>query len=224
MDSNKIRDWLVSHQEDYASVRERLEAVRNIVFHGRIECAADVLEKAYVNAVMSIRTDLDRHEPAFVAYYRGDASLKEASLQTVYGGQKARWMYNTFSDVDWEVLARAVRSHVRAGRYAELLDTVDDKLTGVAHRKGAFMLAMSGIYEYMCVDSNVARYAGLDESDSGSSLSFTNASEYLDKCQEIHESVGNPYVPPFIVQWAIYDCERGEHARHMVYFNEVFRR
>lgn len=225
MNPQDIQDWLVSHNSDYARVRDRLEAVRNIVLHGRLDAAARVLERAYVNAVLSIRTNLDRHEPAFVGYYSGNMSLKDAALETVYGGNKKNWLRRTFENTDWEMLAIAVRTHVREGRYATLLEAVDDNLVGVSHRKGAFMLAMSGLHEYMCIDSNVARHAGLEDTEQNS-LSFNSAEAYMEQCEEIYrEIVGmNPYVPPFIVQWAIYDAERGEHARHMVYFNEVFGR
>jgi hypothetical protein len=223
MEPHTIRQWLVSHNSDYGAVRERLEAVRNIVLNGRIDAAARVLERAYVNAVLSIRTDLDRHEPAFVGYYRGGLSLKDAALETVYGGNKKTWLRRTFEATDWELLALAVRAHMRNGRHATLLDAIDDNLVGVSHRKGAFMLAMSGLYEFMCIDSNVARHAGLTDTEDNS-LEFTDAGEYLDTCQEIYDGIMGdlPLLPPFIVQWAIYDAERGEHARHMVYFTEVF--
>lgn len=225
MNPNDIRSWLVSHNSDYAAVRDRLEAVRNVVLHGRIDAAVGVLQKSYINAMMSIKTTKDRHESAFVAYYSGDVPLKDAFLQTVYGGQKHGWAERTFDSVDWDVFVRAIRAHVRNDRYAELLDAVDNHFVGVSHRKGAFMLAMAGLYEYMCIDSNVARYAGLED-NADNSLSFNSAEAYLDTSREIYrEVVGHNYhVPPFIVQWAIYDAERGEHARHMVYFNEVLGR
>lgn len=218
-----VKDWLVSHNRDYANVRGRLEAVRNVVLNGRLESAAEILRKSYIFAVMSIRTERTRHENAFVAHFAGEISLKEASLRTVYGGQKYGWIDRTMQSVDWENLAIAVRSHAHAGRWAELLDSIDSNLVGVAHRKGAFMLAMAGLYEYMCIDSNVANYAGLKESDSGQSLSFDSADEYLAACEDIRDGItnGNPWIPPFIVQWAIYDFENGEHARHMSYFREV---
>lgn len=218
-----VQNWIVSHNADYGKVRERLTVVRNVVLHGRLEAAATVLKKAYLFAVLSIRTERDRHERAFTAYHAGELSLKDACLQVVYGGQKYDWIERTFESVDWESLAIAVRSHVRAGRYAQILDAIDENLVGVAHRKGGFMLAMSGIWEFMCIDSNVARYAGFEESSSGKTLEFDSAQDYLDACEAICEEItnGNPYLPPFIVQWAIYDFEQGHHARHMTYFREV---
>jgi len=225
MEPNDIRQWIVSHNSDYGQVRARIDTVRNVVLRGRIDAAAKVLEKSYVNAVLSIRTDKDRHERAFIGHYTGGLSLKEAALETVYGGNKKNWLRRTFESVDWEILALAVRAHMREGRHAELLQAIDDNLVGVSHRKGAFMLAMSGLHEFMCIDSNVANYAGLEDTENNT-LEFSDAEAYMAKSEEIYREIvgNNPYVPPFIVQWAIYDAERGEHARHMPYFNEVLSR
>jgi len=78
------------------------------------------------------------------------------------------------------------------------------------------MLAMSGFTEYMCIDSNVGRYAGVEE------RSGSTTEEYMSLCDEINDGAGIDE-SPFVTQWAIYDYERGEHARHMVYFNEIFK-
>jgi hypothetical protein len=217
--SNDINTWFVNHSEDYESVANRLEKTRTVLLDGSIDAAAEVLEKAYVFAVLSIRTERERHERAFTAYYATDITLKEAALKTVYGGNKKNWLRRTFEETNWTALAHAVRIHAREQRWAVLLDTVVDNLTGVAHRKGAFMLAMSGLYEYGCIDSNVARYADMAEED-GDALSFNSAEEYMETCENVFGTVPTHY-PPFIKQWAIYDYERGEHARHMAYFHEL---
>lgn len=221
MSDTNLNNWVESHSSDYAMVRDRLGAVRDRVLYGDIETAADILERSYMFAVLSIKTERDRHERAFTAHYAGELSRKEAALETVYGGNKKNWINSTFESVDWKNLAMAVRAHARAGRYGELLDVIDSNLTGVAHRKGAFMLAMAGFDEFMCIDSNVARYAGFEESDGGKTLSFTDADEYFGACHDIRDKAGVEGHSPFVVQWAIYDFERGEHARHMAYFREV---
>lgn len=219
MSDSELHDWVLSHNQDYGAVRDRLEAVRNVLLRGRFDAAADILEKSYMFAVLSIQTERDRHERAFTAHYAGELDRDEAALETVYGGNKKAWIQSTFDSVDWECLALAVRAHARAGRYGALLDAVDDNLTGVAYRKGAFMLAMAGLYEFMCIDSNVARYGGFEEN--GTTLKFRDPEEYFEACQQIREKADVPGLPPFLVQWAIYDFERGEHARHMTYFREV---
>jgi hypothetical protein len=219
VDGNHIRDiesWITSHNRDYAQVRDRLEYVRNIVLRGRIECAVNILKKSYKFAVMSIQTAKSRHENAFVAHCNG-LDLKDACLQTVYGGQKFGWLDKTLSNVDFISLTLSVREKVRNNQYADLLELITNRITGVSYRKGAFMLAMSGLHEYMCIDSNVGRYA--DTRDS--STDYRNAEHYLDECAKIVQEIDNPYLPAFIIQWAIYDMERGEHSRHMCYFNEI---
>lgn len=219
--SETIDNWFENHANDYQTVLGRLNATREVLMRGPLSHAADLLERSYVFAVLSIKTERDRHERAFTAHYAGELTLKEAALETVYGGNKKNWLRRTFDSTDWESLAMAVRAHVRAGRYAELLDTVVDNLVGVAHRKAAFMLAMSGLYQYGCIDSNVARYAGLEE-DEGNSLEFNSAEDYLETSREIFDSVGTDGDwPPFVKQWAIYDNERGEHARHMAFYREI---
>jgi len=175
-----------------------------------------MLQKSYVNAVLSIRTGKDRHESAFIGYCNHGLSLKEAALETVYGGNKKNWLRRTFDNVDWELLVHAIRYHTSENDYDQLLDVIVDNLIGVSYRKGSFMLAMIGLHEYMCIDSNVGNYA-----DIGDWERWSSASDYMADCQEIYESVGNPLIPPFIIQWAIYDYERGEHARHMPFYTEV---
>jgi len=231
--SDNIQQWFENHETDYQTVLNRLDRVRAVVLDGDISDAADVLEKSYVFAVLSIRTDRDRHERAFTAFYTnsGDTertgetdgetvrTLEDAALGTVYGGNKMNWLRSTFDSTDWRSLVRAVRTHHKNDRHAALLDAVVDNLTGVAHRKGAFMLAMAGLHEFGCIDSNVARYADIEE-DEGNALSFNSAEEYMNLCDDVFGSVSTDF-PPFVKQWAIYDLERGEHARHMAYFHEL---
>jgi hypothetical protein len=216
---NDINQWFDGHRADYETVLGRLNRTRMTLLEGSVGEAADILEKSYVFAVLSIRTERERHERAFTAYFAGDATLKEAALMTVYGGNKKNWLRKTQESTDWESLAEAVRVHARAGRWDMLLEAVVDNLTGVSYRKGAFMLAMSGLYQYGCIDSNVARFAGLDELEDRTR--FGSAEEYMTTCGEIFSRVGNSNWPPFVRQWAIYDMERGEHARHMAFYREL---
>jgi len=211
-----VREWILNRKEDYFAVWDRLSYCRNVLLNGRKDAAIDMLQKSYTFAVMSIQTDKDRHEDAFVSHYSGLLKRKEAYLQTVYGGQKFDWDRKTFKNVEWDLLVEAIRLHISNSRYDILLDVINDQLTGVSHRKGAFMLAMLGITEYMCVDSNVAQYADID-----TERSYNNADEYLSDCSDIAKSIGMPYMPNFIVQWAIYDVQKGEHSRHMAFYREI---
>lgn len=211
-------EWFEHRREDYSQVLQRLARVRRVTLTGDLERAAENLRRSYLNAVMSIKTDKDRHERAFTAYLAGDKDLREAMSLTVYGNQKADWAERTLAAIDWANVALAVRAHVRAGRTEALLGMADhDSLVGVSHTKWAFTLAMSGVWEVACVDSNVARNLELGD---GRRHDADSAAEYAALVGHVREAIDAP-VPPFLAQWAIYDFERGEHARHMPFFREV---
>lgn len=218
-DTAAVRRWIDGHREDYAHVQRRLDATRNVVLHGREDRAAAIVERAYTFAVFSIQTPLDRHERAFTEYYTGEKDLEAAVTSTVYGGTKIPWLEKTFESTDWTEVVRMIRLSVANGDYAPLLDYIDDELTGVSYVKGAFVLAMSGLTEYLCIDSNVANYAGLDVS-TGDALTFTDGEDYMATCRDV---IGGLDVDmrPFVVQWAIFDSERGEHARHGAFYREI---
>jgi len=211
-----VRDWILNRKEDYFAVWDRLSYCRNILLNGRIDAAVRMLKRSYTFAVMSIQTSKDRHEDAFVSHYSGKLRRKEAYLQTVYGGQKFNWDRKTFKNVNWSLLVLAIRKHVENNRFDVLLDVIVDQLTGVSHRKGAFMLSMIGITEYMCIDSNVAQFADID-----TQREYNSSGDYLSDCKQIVKAIDMPHMPNFIIQWAIYDVQRGEHSRHMAFYREV---
>lgn len=214
LNGNKALDgWFERHERDYERVLERLAGVRAVTLAGDLEPAAENLRKSYLFAVLSIQTERDRHERAFTRLCAGEADVREAAKDTVYGNQKADWIHQTLEETDWTAAVQAVRAHVRNGRTAELLG-MHDEFVGVSFRKWAFTLAMAGVWEMACVDSNVGAYLGVGERDAD------NADEYADVIARIRDSLAEP-VPPFLAQWAIYDYERGEHARHMAFFREV---
>lgn len=218
---DSLEDWISDHHPDYVASLTRVEKTRTLLLSGGTEQSAEILKKAYVFAVFSIRTGLERHERAFTTWASGSDSLGNAAAGTVYGNQKHGWLKQGIEKTDWPQLATAVKSHLREGRTPTLLEVIVDALKGVSYRKGSFMLAMSGLYEYICIDSNVAQFAGLEES-AGNSLDFYSAEAYFEACDKITDEIANPLgLPPFLLQWACYDYMRGEHARHTAFYREV---
>lgn len=207
-------DWYTSHERDYAAVRDRLARTREVTLTGDISAAAENLKKSYVFAVLSVQTRRDRHERAFTRWCAGDVDVREAAAETNYGNQKGEWITETLDSTDWHAVARAVRAHVRAGRREALLD-MEDNFVGVSHVKWAFTLAMVGVWEVCCIDTNVQQYLGID-----GRLNVPNADEYVALVDRVRDAIDAP-VSPFEAQWAIYDMQRGEHSRHMVFFREI---
>jgi len=75
-------------------------------------------------------------------------------------------------------------------------------------------LAMCGVTELACFDTNVRQFFGLDKRSRGSAADYLDMIDMLEKKTDISAE-------PFIIQWAVYDYERGEHARHMPFFRNI---
>lgn len=201
--------WYRFHIEDYEAVEQRLAACRNVMLHGRSEAAAAMLRRSTTYAVLSIQTQLDRHERAFTAYAAGDTSLETAAGMTNYGNQKAQWLHESLATFDFEEAVRLLRekSPFEALRY------IESNFKGLSWVKGAFSLAMCGIWELACPDTHTKNAVGYE----GRVRSLDDFCEALDM---IDDSLSGPD-KLFIKQWACFDAERGEHARHMAFFTEA---
>lgn len=204
-------DWYIRHREDYCAVKTRLSKCRNILYHGRTKDATDMVRCSIINAIFSIRTEKSRHENAFVAWRNGGKSLTEAARDTLYGNRKAMQLQEQdLWSISQQVVTtlRSEEDPWQTVRY--LMNTVD----GLGVRKAPFVLAMCGVWEVMCFDSNVSRHFGIAP-DKDLSLD-----DYQQLCDEACQSV-DIEEPPFVIQYIAYDFERGEHARHMPFFNAV---
>ena len=210
-DWNGPDGWYEYHREDYKAVQDRLEACRNVVLHGRRECAIDMLKKSCVNAVLSIQTGRERHERAFTAYYGGDTSLESACQQTVYGYQKADWLHDAFVHFDYD----AVVTRLRYGDVIDAQQYLVDNHQGLSWVKSGFALAMIGIYERACPDSRTRQVLGIEHR-------IRTKEQYYDALQQIDDSM-DVDVPLFIKQWCLYCHFAGEHTDHMPFYTEVLQ-
>lgn len=213
--TTNLRGWYHCHREDYSAVKTRLAACRNVMLHGRMDAAVDMLKASCVNAVMSIQTQRDRHERAFTMYYAADVSLEKACAETVYGNQKARWLHESLVSVDFEGIVRVLRSPMKGdtpnvhAAHADLVDT----FKGLSWVKAAFALSMCGMWELACPDTRTKQVLGI-EGSVNTRDKFKDALAQIDKRLDIDE-------PLFIKQWVMYDYQAEEHARHMPFFREV---
>lgn len=207
--NDPVRRWFEYHRDDYQAVQQRLAACRNVMYHGRREAAIDMLKQSCVHAVLSIQTERDRHERAFTAYYAGDTSLETACGMTVYGNQKADWLHDAFANFDYGAVVDALRTD----GHDEALAVLAADHTGLSWTKGAFALAMCGVWELACPDSRTKDVIGYEGR-------IRTHDDYDEACQMIDERLSAD-VPLFIKQWVMYDSFAGEHARHMPFFREV---
>jgi len=212
---NPVVEWYEYHREDYEEVRKRLAAMRNVMLRGRMEYATDALEKSCVFSVLSIQTERERHEDAYVAWDNG-LRLSNAASQTVYGGQKAEWLFNSRASFDFEEAVMLWRNEGIESARAYIVEN----FTGLSWTKASFALAMIGGWELMCIDSNVKNVLGekIELPDR-----IRSESTYKRLSGEVYDATGLD-VEPFIAQWTTYDVGRGEHARHLPFYRSVLYR
>lgn len=203
-----LKWWYEYHREDYAAVRERLAACRNVMLHGRREAAERMLRLSCINAVLSIQTERKRHERAFTAYATG-TRLDTAAEQTVYGNQKARWLETALGTYDFNECIQWLRDH---GPDAALSHLVDN-FKGLSWVKAGFALAMVGVWELACPDTRCRQFLEIDER-------IRTEGDYRDALDAIDQSL-DADIPLFIKQWAMYDFMAKEHADHLPFYTEV---
>lgn len=201
--------WYEYHREDYAAVRRRLSACRNVMLRGRRASAAEMLRKSCVNAVLSIQTARGRHERAFSMYYAGDRSLETAATETMYGYQKLGWLRDSLASVDFGAIVDDLRDDGPAAAHARLVDD----FKGLSWVKAGFALSMVGIWELACPDSRTKDVLGIDGR-------ITTRDDYREALAAIDDALDIDQ-PTFIKQWVLYDWRDAEHARHMVFYREV---
>jgi len=212
-----VEEWYAKH--DYDAVMDNLRAVREVTLHGNRYEAGQNIRKAYYFAVLSIRTQKHIHEKAF-DLWDGGMNLENAMLEAGvnFYKNKCKWIASTESRTDWETVAQRVRDNLDSRDLVSLMNMCQD-LSGVHYVKWGFTLAMSGIWEIICIDSNVKNHFEISgrlnlRSDGGIDV-------YFDMVEQVTSQL-KASVPPFIAQWVIYDVQRGEHARHRSYFRSAF--
>jgi len=77
------------------------------------------------------------------------------------------------------------------------------------------MLRSSRAYSQSNTTSNVANYADRDIE-----TEFYSAESYMAACDDIFADILGGQ-DRFVKQWAVYDMERGEHARHNAFYAEL---
>lgn len=214
MSKEPITTWYHEHEDQYQDVEARLAAVNDKFLNAERDVQVKMLRLSYVNAVMSIQTRVEDHEKAYRTYVAG-ASVYEALRYTNFGGDegKGSWVKATFSD---ESHFHDVIDLLEADKIDKAHRFMIDNWTGVAATKAAFVLAMLGFTQKMCLDVNVRRILGLEYGDT------VVVSKYDGWCGEIHEKFGEPLgISRFLTQWLIFDYARGNHSTHDIFFNSL---
>lgn len=207
MDTEQVRSWYKAHSLEYALTEKRLADTKAKFLSANWGKQYDMLRASYVNAVMSQQTPVDRHEAAYVTYRNG-TSLKESLKLTLYANQKFDWITSTDIIQFAEVIDLLNDGHVTEAENKLAADFV-----GLGPMKAAFTLAMLGFTKCMCLDTNVQQLTGI-------TCRTKSMRVYREKCDEVCQMYDID-LAPFMLQWCLFDCNRGMHATHEVWFRDM---
>jgi len=97
---------------------------------------------------------------------------------------------------------------------------IADSFKGVSTVKGAFVLAMLGFKQKMCIDTNVRQIAGIKPENLYDGVIIN---KYDAQCRKIRSRFSdlNEEVDPFIVQWVLFDTIRDSRTDHKEFLDHL---
>jgi len=207
----------VNHREEYQKVADHLETVRNHFETADRKEQRRVLLSSYQFAVLTVQTPTDIAEEAF-QLYKGGEEMSEAFSKVNYWKNKARYIEETntrFEAVD------TVIDFLEEGEIDKAHRKIANTFKGVSTVKAAFVLAMIGYTSRMCVDTNVQQVADhIIDGYTGKKVSkYQSEAEKIREWFSRHHDGDTP--DNFIIQWAIFDLNRGHHHTHIKYWETI---
>lgn len=210
-------DHYQAHRDEYELIQNRLGFVRERFLRTDPEVQIEWLQKAYTFAAISVQTPLPIHEAAYVKLWAGDPlETVGLALRSVnYNQSKEAAITRMLPRTDlWTELAGLLEAGEIDGAHQSLLRNV----TYVSTAKAPFTLAMLGFTEKMCIDANVLNALGIR-----GRIETKSVGRYEEFCRWVRSRFSSldAELPPFLVQWVIFDTVRGEVAHHDVWFESL---
>lgn len=202
--NKSVAEWVRNNADHYDKTAARLAATKERFLSAERDVQFDMLHKSRAFAVLSIQTKVHKHELAYAKWLING----EVSKDTMYHNTKADYL----QDIDMSAYHRAI-DMLEDGEVEEAWLVIANDFKGTAYVKAAFVLAMLGFENMLCVDSNVAKRCGFDR--------CRTKSEYLQFRAEIRRRYSHLDMSTFMTQWAIFDCERGVPSTHRIWFDSV---
>lgn len=213
--TDPVRQWYEDRQVEYAMTDKRLTDTRAKFISADFHESLDMLEKSYVNAVISQQNTVEIYEPAFRQWAIEGESPYRAFESVNYGRQKIGWISDGLDNT------KAFRRGVDLLKKRQVHDFVRlfaEEVKGVSHMKASFTAAMLGFTEAMCLDTNVCQSVGLDRR---AAVDLSNYQEYRELCDQVTDMFEDLQLSPFMLQWVLFDFNKGYHSPHKVWFEAM---
>lgn len=210
-------DHYLAHRDDYELIQNRLDQVREQFLSVPADMQIEMAQKSYTFAAISVQTPLPVHEAAYYRLWNGDPleNVREALRSVNYNRSKEAAITEMLQAGDlWSEFVGLLASGGVDDAHRFLLRNVKY----VSTAKAPFTLSMLGFTEKMCVDANMLTALGIEGRINTKSVERYDAlcDWILSKFQSLSAEL-----PPFLVQWVVFDTVRDEVAHHDVWFESV---
>jgi len=212
-----IITYYKDNKKFYDSIENKLDELNKRFLSADREKQRRILLDSYIFAVLSVQTPVGIHEEAFKAIKTG-SEYEEAMKSVNYWKNKIKYIRET--EVKFEDIDKAI-TLLERGKVSKAHKVLVDNFKGVGVVKSAFTLAMIGFKTRACIDSNVLNLSGLDRGDMYNGVVVEKYERFVsDLFIELSDKLYNK-VPKFLMQWILFDYQRGERASHKVFFDYV---
>jgi hypothetical protein len=210
------------YQDTYDKISRELDTLRESFLSADRFTQKVMLFDSSVFAVTSVQNDISILRQAFRGYCNADSwgDLREVMRSVNYGNNKYEYInsnYDTiFSETGDDIIFR-----LKTGNVSEAVQMMADELDGVSYIKAPFIPALLGFKEVMCIDTNVAQMV---PDDSVKAQDYKDMAEYDDAVARVESEFPdlNKQVSTFMLQWVVFDANRGEGvARHEEWFEHM---
>lgn len=211
------------NRDAYDKIRTKLSRVRKKFEKSGRSGKITMLQKAHWFAVLSIQASVDKHEEAFekiaADYDSGRPitwNMRSHAKSLNYNNQKCDWIeYGIDHGNVFDTVAGMLSNNQVDDAHKYLIDN----MKGVSSTKAAFMLAMLGYTEKMCIDTNIQQICEIPQSKT------VVVSRYEEDCQQVKDTFKSlsDMVEPFMLQWILFDYQRGNISTHDVWFDTILR-
>lgn len=206
----------------YRYIGERLDQTKQSYLEADSLTRLRLLFDSTTYALLTANTPLEQADRAFEIYRdhypdlcREDLTHNIAEAGIGFYNLKSDGICQNWNNMD---LFRDIDNLLMTGQ--------DDKAQSrlmearrIGPAKSAFALAMLGWTDHACIDRHVARAVGINPKE----YEKYSASEYKSLVDRVFQQIPElqDEISPFLLQWIIFDVQRGEIETHDLFFQHV---
>lgn len=229
-DHTEARETYLKYQQAYEYIQDRLDQTHQTVRTATEQTRQILLWLADTYALITSNTNVEAHDLALAGIaqepfdpdhvrsmiHPDNTRARTTNHVVLYHNQKPDYIEYNRTHVDY-----ARQSELfQAKKYDELHELKADTVKGLKATKAAFSLAMCGVTEKACLDSNMVRSFGLGDVNF-ETIDVEAYDELVAECRAQTPAL-SPQTTPFVWQWAVWDHVRESAVTaHDVWFMTI---